>query len=47
MHTAVDPEKLQEAKLTYYSMMGWDDKGVPTPAKLDELDIAWTREWLS
>lgn len=45
--TAVDPEKLQEAKLTYYGMMSWDDKGVPTPAKLDELDIAWTREWLS
>lgn len=45
--TAVDPEKLQEAKLTYYNMMGWDDKGVPTPAKLDDLDIAWTKEWLS
>jgi len=45
--TAVNPEKLREAKLTYYNMVGWDDKGVPAPAKLDDLDITWTKEWLS
>lgn len=45
--TAADPKKFQEAKITYYNVMGWDDKGVPAPANLDDLDIAWAREWLS
>ena len=40
--TAVDPEKLKEAKRLYYEMMGWNpETGVPTRAKLDELDISW------
>ena len=39
--TAVDPEKLENAKTAYYHMMGWDDQGVPTRTKLEELDIAW------
>lgn len=42
--TAVDPEKLRKAKTTYYDMMGWSKKGVPTRAKLEELDIAWTAD---
>ena len=38
----VDPQVLQEALNTYYGMMGWDlETGVPTRAKLEELDIAW------
>ena len=40
--TAVDPKKLKEAKRLYYEMMGWNpETGVPTRAKLDELDISW------
>ncbi len=38
---ALDPKTLEEARLTYYAMAGWDEKGVPTPAKLQELDLAW------
>jgi aldehyde:ferredoxin oxidoreductase len=38
----VDPEELEEAKETFYGMMGWDTAtGKPTLAKLQELDIAW------
>lgn len=42
--TAVDPEKLRKAILTYYNMMGWNKKGVPTRTKLEELDIVWAAE---
>ncbi len=41
----VDPEVLQEAITTFYGMMGWDPQtGVPTRAKLQELDIAWVED---
>ncbi len=39
--TAVDSEKLGKAKTLYYDMMGWNEQGVPTRTKLEELDIAW------
>ncbi len=43
----VDPEVLEEAKETFYGMMGWDTAtGVPTLAKLQELDIAWVYDQL-
>jgi len=45
--TAVDPEKLREAKTIYYSMMGWNEQGVPTRTKLEELNIAWTADEIS
>jgi aldehyde:ferredoxin oxidoreductase len=39
---AVDPEKLEEAKRTYYRMMCWDeDTGIPSKGKLEELGISW------
>ncbi|UCF73294.1 MAG: aldehyde ferredoxin oxidoreductase C-terminal domain-containing protein [Deltaproteobacteria bacterium] len=37
--TALDPEKMENAKRYYYSLMGWDSNGVPTPEKLEELGI--------
>ena len=37
--TALDSEQLEQAKRYYYSLMGWDEKGVPTPEKLEELGI--------
>ena len=41
----IDPEVLDEALTTFYSMMGWDPQtGMPTQAKLHELDIAWVAE---
>ncbi len=36
----LDPTKLEKAKSYYYAMMGWDTStGIPTPEKLEELDI--------
>ncbi len=36
-----DPQKMEKAKSYYYSLMGWDAKGVPTPETLEALDIGW------
>jgi aldehyde:ferredoxin oxidoreductase len=35
----LDPEEMERAKRYYYSLMGWDVTGVPTPEKLEELEI--------
>jgi len=44
----IDPEVLDENLSTFYGMMGWDPQtGVPTLAKLQELDIEWVAEALS
>ncbi len=41
----VDPEVLDEHLTLFYSMMGWDpETGMPTTAKLHELDIAWVAD---
>ena len=38
----VMPEVLSEAVTQFYGMMGWDtETGAPTPARLQELEIAW------
>jgi len=39
--TAIAPDKLKNAINTYYQMMGWNENGIPTRAKLEELDIDW------
>ena len=45
--TALDKAEFSKAKRIYYSMMGWDpDTGVPTRAKLEELDIGWAADLL-
>jgi aldehyde:ferredoxin oxidoreductase len=36
---SMDPEELHNALQIYYQMAGWDQQGVPTSAKLSELDI--------
>ncbi|MCW4035409.1 MAG: aldehyde ferredoxin oxidoreductase family protein [Candidatus Bathyarchaeota archaeon] len=41
LKNAVDADALQNAKLTYYDMMGWTNQGVPKQSALDELDIGW------
>ncbi len=41
----VDRQEFAAALRTYYQMAGWDPTtGVPTQAKLEELDIAWAGE---
>jgi len=44
--TAVDKDEFEKAVSTYYSMMGWDDKGVPTKGKLLELDLGWVADMI-
>ncbi len=35
-----DPKQLEKAKSYYYTLMGWNPRtGIPTPEKLEELDI--------
>ena len=40
----VDAEELERAKDTYYAMCGWDNEGIPTRGKLEELGIGWVAE---
>ncbi len=37
----IDKDKLNHALSTYYEMMGWTNKGIPTKLKLEELGIGW------
>ncbi len=40
----VDKAQADVALKAYYNLMGWDEKGVPTKAKLAELDLLWAIE---
>ena len=40
----IDENAFSEAKTLYYGMMGWDEKGIPTRAKLEELNVGWIWE---
>lgn len=42
----VDPEKFSAAQKLYYQMLGWDEAGVPTYARLVELNIEWAAQYL-
>jgi aldehyde:ferredoxin oxidoreductase len=42
--TSVNPHELQNAKLTYYDMMGWTEDGIPKQSTLEELDIGWAAD---
>ena len=44
---AIDRAQFEEALQTYYAMMGWNDHGIPTKAKLEELDVGWIWEQLA
>jgi aldehyde:ferredoxin oxidoreductase len=37
-------EEFKRAIALYYQMMGWDEEGVPTTAKLEELDVGWVAD---
>ena len=39
-----DPDDLEKAKALYYEMMGWDQDGKPTRAKLWDLNLEWLPE---
>ncbi len=43
----IDRDALRSAMHTYYAMAGWDpETGVPTEAKLNELDVGWAAAYL-
>ncbi len=46
VETAIKPDELKNAIINYYKMMGWDDDGIPTKSKLEELDIDWVSQYL-
>lgn len=37
----VDEDLHHQAVVTFYQMMGWGSDGIPTKAKLDELNLGW------
>jgi aldehyde:ferredoxin oxidoreductase len=41
---SIDRKAFEAAKATYYRMMCWDEQGVPSQGKLDELGIGWAAE---
>ncbi len=45
-NTAINIDKFENARSIYYKMMGWDDNGIPTKSKLEELDIEWASKML-
>ncbi len=43
---AVTAEEVETAKALYYQMAGWDERGRPTRAKLEELALGWVADEL-
>jgi aldehyde:ferredoxin oxidoreductase len=44
--TALDPAEINTALDQYYQLMGWTPDGIPTRAKLVDLDVEWAAEYL-
>jgi aldehyde:ferredoxin oxidoreductase len=42
----IDRQAFEQALRLYYGMMGWDESGRPTQAKLEELGVGWIWELL-
>jgi aldehyde:ferredoxin oxidoreductase len=44
---AITREEFESAKTSYYQLAGWDpDTGIPTRAKLEELELGWAADML-
>lgn len=43
---AIDPDEFQAALDLYYQLMGWAPNGLPTRAKLADLDLLWAADRL-
>jgi len=44
---ALPPDEFDQARITFYQMMGWDEQtGVPTAWKLHELGVGWVADEL-
>ncbi len=44
--TAIKQDELKNAIITYYKMMGWNEDGIPTKSKLEELELDWICQYL-
>ncbi len=44
--TVIKSDEFKNAISNYYKMMGWDEDGIPTKSKLEELDINWVSQYL-
>jgi aldehyde:ferredoxin oxidoreductase len=44
---AITREEVEVAKALYYQMVGWDEEGCPTRAKLEELALGWVADELN
>jgi aldehyde:ferredoxin oxidoreductase len=42
----LDMEAWSDDRMLYYAMMGWDEQGVPSAAKLHELELGWVLDAL-
>ncbi|MFX1494122.1 MAG: aldehyde ferredoxin oxidoreductase family protein [Promethearchaeota archaeon] len=40
---SIHSEKFKKAREMYYEMMGWNEDGIPTKMKLEELGIEWVK----
>ena len=44
--TSIKSDDFKSAIINYYRMMGWNEDGIPTKSKLEELDIEWVSQYL-
>jgi aldehyde:ferredoxin oxidoreductase len=44
---SITAQEFESAKELYYQMVGWDENGRPTPAKLAELALGWVADELA
>jgi len=42
----IDREQFKDALHLYYGMMGWNEQGIPSRAKLEELNVGWIQSLL-
>ncbi|MHB0859423.1 MAG: aldehyde ferredoxin oxidoreductase family protein [Anaerolineae bacterium] len=43
---SIGVEEFETARAQYYQLAGWDEEGIPTPARLAQLGLSWATEYL-
>lgn len=46
-NVSISQKEFEKLKSYYYTMAGWDNQGVPTAEKLEELEIGWAFSYLT
>jgi aldehyde:ferredoxin oxidoreductase len=44
---SVSADEFEQAKELYYQMAGWNERGCPTRARLQEIGLQWVAEELA